>query len=69
MNSCLQCLHCKNPKDFLICKIDCWVYHDLHKKKVVLTRTEQKSRIFMERKLFEQSERCQFYDEMDWPEP
>ncbi len=64
--NCLECLYCKNPKWQLKCSRAHWFYEDLKtEKKVALMPKEQKKRNFVNRKLFNQAEKCYDYNEMD----
>ena len=60
--TCLDCLHCKNPKGFLICKRGYWEYVDFSEKKIILRPKEQKSREFAPRKLLSRADRCFDYN-------
>ena len=62
--TCLDCLHCKNPTGFLICKQRYWQYADFSQKKIILQPKEQESRDFMPRKLLARADRCFDYNNM-----
>ncbi len=66
MESCLNCLHCKNPKWTLFCSEGHWLHENFTIEKfVTLIPKEQKKRNFNDRKLFEQAHICYDYNEMD----
>ncbi len=57
--TCLDCLHCKNPRGYLLCSMEHWTDRShTFEKKVILHPIEQDEREFKQRKLFRKADNC-----------